>query len=124
MNVRLYIRVQISCLSSFSTLKTLGATRVWARTHLCDPTQAEVSVSRGLVTLLSELPAHLPPEIKIISVDGFFCCPTALPPDRKLLRVVVHAGERRWGLKRIVQPSPQIPIEEQLLPQQCGQRRQ
>ena len=44
-----------------------------------------------------------------------------LPRDGKLLRIVVHADESRRGLKGVVQPHPQITIEEQLLPQQSGQ---
>ena len=74
--------------------------------------------------LLSELPPHLPPEINVASMTGFFCCPTALPRNRKLLRVIVHSGQRRRSRKRIVQPRPQIAVEEQLLPQQRRQRRQ
>jgi hypothetical protein len=73
--------------------------------------------------LLSDLLRYLPPEINIASLGRFSAVQMPLPGDCKLLRIVVHPGERRWGLKRIVQPSPQIPIEEQLLPQQCGQRR-
>ena len=46
-----------------------------------------------------------------------------LPRDFQLLRIVVHSGESRRGLKRVVQPHPQIAIEEQLLPQQSRQRR-
>ena len=30
----------------------------------------------------------------------------------------MHPGQGRWGLKRGVQPCPQIAIEEELLPQQ------
>jgi len=40
-----------------------------------------------------------------------------LPRDLQLLRIVVHSGKCRRGLKRIIQPYPQIAIEEQLLPQ-------
>src|SRR5271157_423170 len=47
-----------------------------------------------------------------------------LPRDFKLLRIVVHPGQSRRGLKRIVQPRPQIAIKEQLLPQQRRQSRQ
>jgi hypothetical protein len=46
-----------------------------------------------------------------------------LPRDFKLLGIVVHPDQSRWGLKWIVQPRPQIAIEEQLLPQQSSQRR-
>jgi hypothetical protein len=41
-----------------------------------------------------------------------------LPRDFKLLRIVLHPGQSRRGLKWVVQPHPQIAIEEQLLPQQ------
>ena|ERR1039457_4881527 len=90
-------------------------------------TQAGVTAFRDLVKLLSELPDHIPPEINAASFVRFSAVPFAancrLPRDFELLRIVVHADESRRGLERIVQPHPQIPIEEQLLPQQSGQRR-
>ncbi len=46
-----------------------------------------------------------------------------LPCDSQLLRIVMHSGQSRRGLKRIIQPHPQIAIEEELLPQQSCQRR-
>jgi len=53
------------------------------------------------------------------------CCPNCrLPRNHKLLRVVVNPRQRWRRLKRIIQPRPQVPIEEQLLPQQSRQRRQ
>ena len=61
----------------------------------------------------------------LLPMAGFFAVQLPpLPRDCKLLRIVVHPGQGRRGLKRIVQPRPQIAIEEQLLPQQCGQCRQ
>ncbi len=56
-----------------------------------------------------------------LPLTGFLLSNCRLPRDFKLLRIVVHADESRRGLKGVVQPHPQITIEEQLLPQQSGQ---
>ncbi len=44
--------------------------------------------------------------------------PTWESLDRHPPRVIAHSCQSRWSLKRIVQPRPQIAIEEQLLPDQ------
>ena len=80
-----------------------------------------------VVRLLSELPgqiAQIAFPINLPSRSGvFLLSKDRLPSNRELLRVIMHAGQSWWGLKRIVQPRPQIAIEEQLLPQQSGQCR-
>src|SRR5450756_1005034 len=58
-----------------------------------------------------------------LPLTGFLLSNCCLPRDFKLLRIVVHPDQCRRGLKWIVQPRPQIAIEEQLLPQQSSQRR-
>src|ERR1039457_6461813 len=65
-----------------------------------------------------------PLESMSLPLTGFLLSNCRLPRDFKLVRIVVHPGQSRWGLKRIVQPCPQIAIKEQLLPQQRRQRRQ
>jgi hypothetical protein len=57
-------------------------------------------------------------------LTGFLLSNCRLPRDFKLLRIVMHPGQGWWSLKWIVQPHPQIAIEEPLLPQQSGQIRQ
>jgi len=111
-------RVQISSWALFPVLKTLGVTPLglWIAPALSGPTG--ITASRYVVALLSELSAHMPAGINAAFFQSVFCCPTALPRDFKLLRVVMHSDQRRRGSKRVVQPSPQIAIEEQLLPQQ------
>ena len=91
-----YIRVQISCLSLRAVLPC------------CCPNYPVIFILKSTLLFLT----------------GFSAVQLPLPGDCKLLRVVVHAGQRRWSLKRFVQPRPQIPIEEQLLSQQRRQRRQ
>ena len=59
----------------------------------------------------------------LLPLTGFLLSNCRLPRDFKLLRIVVYSGQSRRGLKWIVQPHPQIAIEEQLLPQQGGQIR-
>ena len=86
-------------------------------------TQAGVTAFRDLVKLLSELPGHIPPGINVAPFGPFSAVQLRLPRDRKLLRVIMHAHQRRWSLKRVVQPHVQVAIEEQLLPQQRRQRR-
>src|ERR1022692_3701016 len=115
--------VQISCLTAFPTLKSLGIAQLWAWTCSYASAQAEVSASRGLVRLLSELLGHIPLKSMSLPQIGLVLSNCCLPGDFKLLRIVMHPGQGRRGLKRIVQPRPQIAIEEQLLPQQRGQRR-
>lgn len=78
---------------------------------------AGVIALRGLVKLLSELADHTPLKSMSTVLPWLFLLSNCrLPCDFKLLRIVVHADQSRRGLKWVVQPSPQIAIEEQLLP--------
>src|SRR5450755_1227911 len=73
--------------------------------------------------LLSELLAQRSPEISLNAFAPFFCCPIS---PTTISQAVAHRrvpDQSRRGLKRIVQPRPQIAIEEQLLPQQSRQCR-
>jgi hypothetical protein len=78
---------------------------------------AGVTASRGLVKLLSELVDPTPLKSMSPVLPDFLLSNCRLPRDFKLWRIVVHPDESWRGLKKVVQPSPQIAIEEQLLPQ-------
>src|ERR1022692_4220178 len=86
--------VQISCLTAFPTLKSLGIAQLWAWTCSYASAQAEVSASRGLVRLLSELLGHIPPEINVASSDRFSA--VQLLPTR-WFQVVAHRHAPRPG---------------------------
>ena len=73
-----------------------------------------------VVRLLSELPCQYCADRLsnqfAVPFTCFLLSKDHLPSNRQLLRVIMHARQRGRGLKRIVQPRPQIAIEEQLLP--------
>ena len=69
--------VQISCLIVYRTLKTMDIARLRAWAHLRASIPAEVSVSRAVVKLLSELLDHIPPGINVTSSCALCCCPIA-----------------------------------------------
>src|ERR1019366_2267048 len=73
-----FTRVPISRSTTFPLLKALGVASLGAGKRICASTQAEVSASGDLVTLLSELPDHIPPGINVAASDRFSA--VQLPP--------------------------------------------
>src|ERR1039458_4137620 len=85
-------RVPISRSTTFPLLKALGVASLGAGKRIRASTQAEVSASGDLVTLLSELPDHIPPGINVAAFDRFSA--VQLPPPT-LFQAVAHRRARR-----------------------------